>query len=209
MNAKPLIVGQKGWGNAIAEAAFALAGVDYDLEHVEFGDGMVPPPQLLERNPLGQVPTLILPNGEIVSESVAIVHYADERAPQAGLIPKPGDPLRARFYRWQIFLVAAIYPTFTYGDEPRRFVPDETGAKQLRESTDRLRERQWRMMEAQAHAPWFLGERRSAIDLYLGIMTRWRPRRDWFKANAPRIAAIAERVDALPELREVLKRNFG
>ena len=65
------------------------------------------------------------------------------------------------------------------------------------------------MMESEARAPWFLGERRSAIDLYLGIMTRWRPRRDWFKANAPRIAAIAERVDALPELQEVLKRNFG
>jgi GST-like protein len=208
MSEKPKIIGQKGWGNSIAEAVFAVAGIDYDIEEVEFGDGMVPPAALTRYNPLGQVPTLVLPGGEVVTESVAIVHYANDRAPQAGLIPPPGDPARARYYRWQVFLVAAIYPTFTYGDEPRRFVADETGAKQLRESTDRLRERQWRMVESEAGAPWFLGERRSSIDIYLAVMTRWRPRREWFKANTPRIAAIAERADAIPEVERVAKRNF-
>ena len=38
-------------------------------------------------------------------------------------------------------------------------------------------------------------------------MTRWRPKRDWFKANAPKLHAIAERTDALPKLAEMWVRN--
>jgi GST-like protein len=43
--------------------------------------------------------------------------------------------------------VAAVYPTFTYGDEPAKWVEDAKGAKQLRESTDRHRQAQWLRIE--------------------------------------------------------------
>jgi hypothetical protein len=31
-------------------------------------------------------------------------------------------PERAKFLRWLVFIVANIYPTFTYADDPSRFV---------------------------------------------------------------------------------------
>ncbi len=64
-------------------------------------------------------------------------------------------------------------------------------------------------MEAAASQPWFLGERLSAIDLYLVAMTRWRPGAKWFAANAPKLAAIAARAGDLAALAPVVRRHFG
>ena len=206
---KPLLLGCRGCGNVIVECAFALAGVEIDYEEVDYAEASPTRPRLLQFNPLGQVPTLVLGDGTVMTESLAIVHYVDEYWPNAGLIPPPGDEARAAFYRWAVFIVAAVYPTFTYGDDPAKWVANEEGAKQLRESTNRHREALWRQVDAAAGSPWFLGERRSALDVYLAVMTHWRPGRKWFAANTPRIVAIAQRLAALGEIAPVLKKNFG
>jgi GST-like protein len=204
-----LLLGCKGCGNAIVEAAFALAGVPLDVEEVDYSEGSPTRDRLLAVNPLGQVPALVLPDGRVLTESLAILHYLDDLEPGATLIPPPGDATRAAFYRWSVFLVAAVYPTFTYGDEPGKWVANEEGAKQLRESTDRQRQALWLQVEAAARAPWFLGERRSALDLYLAVMTRWRPGLLWFAKSAPKLVAIAKRAGELPAVAPVMQRNFG
>jgi len=136
------------------------------------------------------------------------VHYAQDASENARLIPAPSEAERADFYRWAVFLVAAIYPTFTYGDDPKKWVDDEAGAELLKQSTNQHREALWLQMENAAQSPWFLGDRLSAIDLYLTVMTHWRPRSAWFDAHAPKIAAIARRGHALPELQSILERHF-
>jgi GST-like protein len=204
-----LLIGTKGCGNVIVECALALAAVPYEYEEVDYSEGSATRPRLLEVNPLGQVPTLVLPDGWVMGESLAMIHYLDGLAPAAGLVPARGDPARVPFLRWSTFVVAAVYPTFTYGDEPEKWVPNAEGAKQLRASTDRHRETLWKQLEGAAGSPWFLGGKRSALDLYLMVMTHWRPRRAWFDANAPRIAAIADKVAAIPELGPILEKNFG
>ena len=205
----PLLLGCKGCGNAIVEAAFALAGVPLDIEEVDYSPGSPTRDRLLSLNPLGQVPVLVLPDGRVLTESLAILHYLDDLEPGARLIPPPGDPTRAAFYRWSVFLVAAIYPTFTYGDDPKKWVASEEGAKQLRESTDRQREACWLQLESVAGAPWFLGERRSSLDLYLAAMTRWRPGVLWFAKRTPKLVEIAKRAAALDAVAPVMKRHFG
>src|SRR5476649_2504409 len=119
---KPLLIGSKGCGNAIVEGALAFAEVPYDYEEVDYGAGSPTRARLLAVNPLGQVPVLVLPDGTVVTESLAMLHYIDGLAPGAKLIPAQGDPLRPVFYRWAAFLVAAVYPTFTYGDDTAKWV---------------------------------------------------------------------------------------
>lgn len=203
-----LLLGCKGCGSAVVECAFALAGVPLDYEEVDYGGGSPTRARLLEVNPLGQVPALLLPEGEVLTESLAVLQYLDDLAPAAGLIPRPGEAERLAFLRWSVYLVAALYPTWTYGDEPAKWVEDTHGAKQLRESTDRHRLVLWQRVEEAAGAPWFLGERMSAIDLYVAVMTRWRPGRKWFAVNTPRLLAIAERTSATPKVADVIARNF-
>lgn len=205
---KPLLLACKGCGNAIVEAAFALAGLPLEVEYVDYSAGSPTRSRLLSVNPLGQVPALLLPDGTLMTESLAIVHYVNDLAPQAGLVPPPGSPARAAFLRWSTFLVAAVYPTFTYGDEPAKWVDDAKGAKLLRESTDRHRETLWLQLEAEAGEPWFLGQARSALDVYVAVMTRWRPGVLWFAKRTPRLTAIAQRTAAIPEVAAVMARNF-
>jgi GST-like protein len=203
------LLGCKGCGSAIVEAAFALAGVPLEYEEVDYSPGSPTRDRLLAVNPLGQVPALILPDARVLTESLAILHYLDDLEPGATLVPPPGDATRSAFYRWIVFIVAAIYPTYTYGDDPRKWVANEEGAKQLRESTDRHREALWLQVEAVAGAPWLLGERSSALDLYLAVMTRWRPGVLWFAKHTPKVATIAMRAAALDAVAPVMKRNFG
>ena len=203
------LLGCKGCGSAIVESAFALAQVALEYEEVDYSAGSLTRERLLETNPLGQVPALILPGGQVMTESLAILHYLNDLEPGADLIPPPGDATRTAFYRWAVYLVAAVYPTYTYGDEPAKWVKDAAGAAELRESTDRHREALWGELEDSAGGPWFLGERRSALDLYCAVMTRWRPGVLWFAKRTPRVMAIAKRAAALPAVAPVIARNFG
>jgi len=200
------LMGCRGCGSAIVEAALVLAKIRYEREEVNYStsEGR---DRLAEVNPLAQVPTLVLPDGTVMTETAAIVLYVDGLVPELGLVPEVRDPLRREALRWLMFLVAAVYPTFTYGDEPNKWVGD-AGAT-LRESTDEHRKSLWRLVEGAARGPWFLGETPSALDLYVAVMTRWRPRREWFAEACPRLFAIATAVDADPRLAQVWATNFG
>ena len=80
--------------------------------------------------------------------------------------------------------------------------------KAFRAEVDAYAQRLWGHVEAAAGAPWFLGARRSALDIYLAVMTKWRPRRDWFAAHAPKLLAAADAAAALPAVAPVMARNF-
>ncbi len=73
---------------------------------------------------------------------------------------------------------------------------------------DAYAQRLWGMMDHAAGERCFLGERFSALDLYIGVMTLWRPRQDWFAVNTKRLAAIGDAARALPALLPVWQRNF-
>jgi GST-like protein len=206
---KPLLIGCKGCGNAIVESALAAAGIPYDYEEVDYSADSPTRARLLSVNPLGQVPAMVLHDGKVLTESLAMLHYIDDLAPEARLIPPRGDVLRPAFYRWAAFIVAAVYPTFTYGDDTSKWVANEEGARQLRESTNRHRENLWRQLESEAKGPWFLGERMTALDLYIAPMTYWRPGRKWFAANAPKLLAIAEKASATAGVADVMRKNFN
>lgn len=208
MTSRHLLIGCKGCGSAIVEAMFALSGIAYDYEEVDYSAGSATRDRLLALNPLGQVPVLVTPGGDVLTESGAMLHYLADLAPDAGLIPAPGHPQRAHFYRWLFLLIAAVYPTFTYGDDPGKWVSGDA-AKQLRDSTNRHRESLWRQIDGAITGPWFLGERMTALDLYVAVMTFWRPGSKWFDANTPNVVSIRRRVVELPQLAGIIARNFA
>ena len=202
------LIASKGTGSMIVEAALALSGLPYEVEEISYGEPGPQRDRLLALNPLGQVPTLLLPDGCTMTESAAIIlHLADE-APRAGLAPAAQDGARPMFLRWLAFIVAAIYPTFTYGDEPARWTGDEASGKHLRQATDEHRKELWRYFAAQNPCkPWVLGDPFSALDLYVAVMNMWRPGPAWFRQETPALAAIAGRVAQLEPLHEVWQRN--
>jgi GST-like protein len=200
------VIGCKGCGSVLAEAALVLAGIPYEREEIDYTVAGPARDRLLALNPLGQVPTLVAPDGGVLTESAAIVLHVDELAPAARLLPPAGTPARRDALRWLVFFVAAIYPTFTYGDDPAKWVGD--AGPRLREATDARRQQLWTQVEAAARGPWFLGEQRSMLDVYIAAMTRWRPGRPWFIDATPKLVAIANAVDADPALAPLFAANF-
>lgn len=201
--------GRPGWGSALVEAQLDWYGLPFAYETV--GDLFKDPDakaRLQKVNPLAQVPTLVMPDGSIMSESAAITLLLADVTGSESLVPGPGAPERQKFLRWLVFLVANIYPTFTYADDPARFVAVNAARDPFRAAADAYAQRLWRQVESEAGAPWFLGERFSAIDIYLDVMTRWRPRRGWFEAETPKLFAIVRKTDQRPELKETWRRNY-
>jgi len=206
----PLLLGCKGCGSAIVQFAYALARLPLDYEEVDYSPGSPTRDRLLAVNPLGQVPSLVLPDGRIVTESLAILHLVNDAAPAAGLIPPAGDPARVAFYRWAVFLVASVYPTFPYGDDAKKWVGgDEAAAKALRASTDQQRQASLRQLDGACGSPHFLGARFSAIDLYLAAMSYWRPGTKWWMANVPKLFAAAAKAREKPEIKAIVEREFA
>lgn len=204
------LITTKGCGSAIVEAAFELSGLPYEIEELDYDTPGPERDKLRSINPLGQVPTLLMPGGSLMTESAAMILHIAELRPQSGLAPAPDDPSRPAFLRWLIFLVAAVYPTFTYGDDTSRWVDGEEAGARLKATTNQRREDMWRYVESQIRPdPWMLGKRFSALDIYISAMSHWRPRRPWFAEHCPKLMAIAQRVDAMPEIEAVWRRNFG
>ena len=200
------VIGCRGCGSVIVEAALVLAGIAYDREEVDYNQPGPARDRLLALNPLCQVPTVVLPDGSVMTESAAIVLHLDEQAPAAGLLPAATDPLRREALRWLMFLIAAVYPTFTYGDDPEKWI-GEAGPR-LRDATFAHREVLWQQLERVASGPWFLGARFSILDVYVSVMTRWRPRRAWFAEMCPKLTAVAVALDDDPRLRALWAANF-
>jgi GST-like protein len=203
------LFGRPGWGSTIVEAQLVGLALPFDYEEVpdlfSSEDGRR---RLSHFNPIAQVPTLQLPDGSTMTESAAITLHLADATGRDDFVPAADHPARSQFLRWLVFLVANIYPTFTYVDDPRRFVPDEIAAKAFGEAVAEYRRRLWLIAEEAAGAPWFLGDRCSALDVYVATMTHWGPGRRWFENHAPALTSIARRAGAQERLRAVWRHNF-
>ncbi|MCP5284936.1 MAG: glutathione S-transferase [Burkholderiaceae bacterium] len=202
--------GEPGWGSAIVEAQLAFYGLPFRFQAT--GDLFASAEaraRLARLNPLAQVPVLALADGTVMTESAAITLHLADLTGRDDLVPGPKAAERVSFLRWLVFLVANVYPTFTYADDPARFVKaDESVQKAFRTEVDAYAQRMWTHAEQAAVGPWFLGSRFSALDVYLAVMTKWRPRRDWFAVHAPKLLAAADAAAALPAIAPVMARNF-
>ena len=121
-------------------------------------------PEYLAINPMGKVPALIDCDA-IVTECAAICTYLADRFPEAGLAPEPNSKDRAAYLRWMFFCAGPLEAALnvaslgvTVPDDKRAMV----GWGSYEAVIDRLDE------VVQKAAPFILGEKFSALDVYLG-----------------------------------------
>jgi len=203
------IFGAVGSGSIPIEATLTLLGKPYEvIEAVTWEDEAAR--KLVETvNPLRQVPALVLPSGEVMTESAAILIYLADLYPQARLAPGPGDPKRAQYLRWMAYVSAAIYAFAWIKDDPMRIVASKEHAPHV---LDRVHDRIadcWRLMDRQiAPGRYILGDELSVLDLYVTVISRFGPWRTRFYASAPKMAEVAHRVDADPRLKGFWAKRF-
>jgi glutathione S-transferase len=202
------LYGDLGSGAFSAEAALAEVGAPYEFELISLDKGEQKEPRFLSLNPSGKIPALRLPEGEIVTESAAILLTLADHFPQSGLLPLAGTPQRAAAYRWLAFMASEIYPFVEIVDYPARFVAGGTPAEALREKArTRVRERLL-LLERIMAEPFLLPGGFSLLDIYAAMFSRWSVGKEWRKAHLPHLTALAEMVSHRPAIAPVWQRHF-
>ena len=117
------LYGKKGSGSSTTEAALEIVGAPYRVIETASYEPNEAFQDLLKINPLGQIPTLVLPDGGVLSESAAILIYLGEAYPDSGLLPR--DPsARAQAVRGMVFIAANCYAAISILDFPERWCAD-------------------------------------------------------------------------------------
>jgi glutathione S-transferase len=140
-------------------------------------------------NPMGKVPA-VTHRGVTVTECAAVCTYLADAFPAAGLAPALDDPARGPYLRWMFFGAGPLEAAVT-ARSLGLLAPPDKAAMAGYGSFDQVVEA---LETAVAGAgPWLLGDRFSALDVYLGSQIGWGlqfrslPERDSFKAYASRL----------------------
>lgn len=174
-------------------------GAPYELLDTSIDRDTPRPEGQLAVNPNGWVPVLLWDGGAMY-EAAAITVFLCDRHAEAGLAPAVDDPARAAYLQTLVYFSNTLQTAYQQTYYPFRFVDDPAdepsavrrGARRVRES--------WQVIEDQiGGSQWVLGERFSAVDIYLYMLTTWlsaekgHPELGEFP-NVQRIArAVAER----------------
>ncbi len=148
-------------------------GTPYELIDTTVAMNEPRPPEQLAINPNGWVPVLAWEGGAMY-ECAAITMFLCDRHPEAGLAPALDDPARPLYLQTLVYFSNAIQNAYQLTYYPDRFADtpaDEPSAK--RRGNRRLRET-WQVIDDQiGDKEWVLGERFSAADIYLFMLTTW------------------------------------
>lgn len=184
-------------------------GVAFDLHEVDYDGGETNSPEYRKLQPLGLIPALKLPDGRSMFESAAIIVYLCDRHQDLGLAPRPDDAERGAFLQWMFFMADTLYPSYNRYYHPERYTSDRRGEEGVKQQAMITVEKQWRVIEdaLAAPGPWLLGERFSACDIYLQMITTWHEGPEQLLAKFPRIKALARGVLSRAASRKAFERH--
>jgi GST-like protein len=203
------LYGARASGSVAVEATLTLLGIPYKLIEAETWAEAAARERVAPANPMRQVPTLVLPSGEIMTESAAILIDLVDTHPQAELAPPPGDPLRRQFLRWMVYVPAAIYSLHWIKPDPARIGAPPGMRDAVVEAVHNRIAECWNIMDAQlSPGRYLLGDRLSVLDIYVTVISRFGPWRTRFYQAAPKMAEVVRRVDADPRLADFWAARF-
>ena len=195
-----VVHGAKGSGSVMVEAALTLLDLPYRVVESSILTDEAGDPALAKINPMRQVPALILPGGELITESAAILIWLADDHPEARLSPTMASAARPAFLRWMAF-ASAIYALYWVRDLPSRVTDVKRAQPQVKAKLNERIAECWGLMDRQIDpAHFILSNDLSVLDLYVAVMSRWAPGRKRFDEVAPKLARIVRRVDHDPRL---------
>jgi glutathione S-transferase len=156
------------WTNPMSRGRIARwmleeTGADYETIVLAYGPEMNTP-EYRAINPMAKVPAIR--HGEtVVTEGAAICAYLADAFPDANLAPAPGTPERGPYYRWLFFGAGPVEGAVT--DASAGLKPD-TPQLQGRFGYGSLERVLDTLDGLLTGREWILGDRFSAVDVYLG-----------------------------------------
>lgn len=167
--------------------------------------------ELKQVNPLGQLPTLITPGGEVLTESVAVLWTLLERHPSEW-VPPLSTRDRAQCLRWMQFAASTVYTAVGIADYPSRWTTaaDDAARTAVEDAAVAQMRSGWDIIAAEYEGTaFFLGERPYVCDIYLGNLSKWWKMRVHLRGKHPAFCDLMEKIDGLSEVAPVWRRHWS
>jgi GST-like protein len=204
------LFGSLGSGSAAVEMALVVAGVPFREVHASTWEADSAQAELKRHNPMGQIPTLLLPDGSVLTESAAILIHLGLAHPSSGLLPN-STAARAQVIRGLVFIAANCYAAIGVIDYPERWC--EGGRKATHEriragARARLHALWVQFADQFPAAPYLGGEQLGALDLLAVVVSRWSGARAHLSAQRPAFVDVLGRIETRGAVLPVLKRHW-
>ncbi|EML9986096.1 MULTISPECIES: glutathione transferase GstA [Citrobacter] len=172
---------------------FTLDGVDLMKKRLENGD------DFFAVNPKGQVPALLLDDGTLLTEGVAIMQYLADSVPDRQLLAPVSSISRYKTLEWLNYIATELHKGFTplfRPDTPEEYKPTVRAflEKKMQYVDAALKEGQW-----------ICGSRFTIADAYLFTVLRWAYAVKLNMDGLENIAAYMKRVAERPGVAAALK----
>jgi len=199
------LYGAKGSGAAAAEAALRIADVPFrwvEAASWEPGKGLE---ELKRVNSLAQIPTLLLEDGAVMTESAAILIWLGLHYPKSGLLPS--DPAQA--IRGLVYIAANCYSAIGIIDYPARYCApcDDAMSERIRAGAKSRLHEYWRIF-ADEFGTHMNPAQPGALDLLAAVVSRWSGTRAHLKESRPAFHAMLEKVEADPRIAAIFQRHW-
>jgi glutathione S-transferase len=197
---------RRGSGGFVVEAALTLADATFTLHLLDTSPGLPLPESFRETNPWRQVPTLVLGDGSVMTETAAILIYLNSVHKDKALGPALGSKTYSQFLRWCVFASVNVYEAVLRVTYPERYTTDLASVMHVRESAlQRAAEGLGVIEAAIGTQPFLLGQNMGILDVYLAMLYLW------FRGEleAPRLESITEHVRTHPIVSPLWRRDFG
>ena len=206
------LYGKKGSGSSSTQAALEIIGAPYRIVETASWDTNDAFVELLKVNPLGQIPTLVLEDGSVLSESAAILIHLGGAHPESGLLPRDASA-RAQAVRGLVFIAANCYAAISIIDYPERWCADadadDAVKDRIRAGTRARLHKHWEMFADlfPAH-PYLGGERIGALDLLAAVVSKWSGTRKHLEKARPAFHATLMHIEAHPKVAQVFAQHW-
>lgn len=194
-------------GSLAVEALLAACGADYEVVVLNRNPDGSFEDFFLAINPKAEVPTLVLPDGSVMTESAAMMIHVAEQFPDAGLAPLAGAPGRAQFLRWLVYLSAALYGSDLRLFYPQRYTTDPAGAEAVKARAAEMMMHEFAIYAAALGERPFMLDRFSALDIYAAMLCSWAPDVPALFATHPNLRRMYDAVLGNQAVAKVWARN--
>lgn len=167
----------------------------FELEKVDFANR----DNLLAVNPKGQVPTLLLDDGQVLTETAVILQYLADQRHEYGLLPKHGTIARYKALEWLNFVATDLHKTL--GSLFNREMPEE-GKAAIRKTADRKLDY---LNKHLATSPYLAGGEYTIADAYCFVVLGWTKILAIDMSKFPNLINYCERVAVRPAVAKTLQ----
>lgn len=182
-------------------------GVEHELVFIDQEKGAHRRPDYIKLNPAGRIPVLV-DDDLVLFEAAAICLHLVDRHPEAGLAPAIGTAERAHFYKWLIYLTNTLQAELITYFYSNRLANDEGAIAQVHAHAEARVGAMLDLLEnelAKGQGPYLLGERYSAVDPYLFMLTRWTRNMRNPARNRPCLSRYQQRMLARPAVQKTFE----